>query len=88
VALILNFWPGLGFYFSGTVHHLRWLQFLGLGLVVAFLLIITIGIASVIPHPLTNYHFTASELVLPLVVALFFGILGAGVEREMAENKE
>ena len=83
VAFILNLWPGLGFYFSGTVHNLKWLRLLGVGLIVAFLLIITIGIAIVIPHPLRNYHFTASDLLFPLAIAFIFGIFGAGVEHEL-----
>lgn len=85
-AFILNFlWPGLGFYFSGTLRNLKWLRLLGLALISAFLLLITVGIAILIPHPLINYHFTASDLPTPLAIAFISGILGTTVEHQMKE---
>jgi len=80
VALILNLWPGLGFYFSGTVHNLKLLRYLGIGLAVTFLLLLPITAVITHPEPLINYHFSASDMLIPLTVALISGILGAGVE--------
>jgi hypothetical protein len=87
VAFILNLFPGLGLYFSGTVHSLRWLRFLGCGLIAAFLLIIPFTAVILHPTPLMYYRFTASELILPSAIALVSGILGAGVEQRLNEQK-
>jgi hypothetical protein len=87
VAFILNLWPGLGFYFSGTVHNLKWLRLLGIGLTAAFLFIIPISVVIVHPEPLINYHFTASDLIFPLMIALIFGGFGAAVEYEIKEKE-
>lgn len=87
VAFILNLWPGLGFYFSGIVHNLKWLRLLGIGLTAAFLFIIPISVAIVHPEPLINYHFTASDLIFPLMIALIFGGFGAAVEYEIKEKE-
>jgi hypothetical protein len=61
---------------------------LGFGLVVTFLLLVTIGTGVIVGHPLINHHFTASELLLPIAIALVFGVLGAGVEYGIKEEKE
>ena len=87
IAFILNLFPGLGLYFSGTVHGLKWLRLLGCGLTAAFLLILPITAVTLHPIPLINYHFTASELTLPLAIALVSGTLGAGVEQSLEEQK-
>jgi hypothetical protein len=88
IAFILNLFPGLGLCFSGTVHSLKWLRLLGCGLIAAFLLILPF--AAVILHltPLIMYHLTASELILPSAIALVSGIIGAGVEQRLNEQKE
>ena len=89
VALVLNLFPGLGFYFSGTVHNLKWLRILGSVLIGGFLFIVPMIVVVVYPRPLINYHFTASELLLASAVALVFGVFGFGVERKLsAEKKE
>ena len=88
VAFILNLFPGLGFYFSGTVHNLKWLRLFGTGLVTVFLFLIPISVVIAHPQPLINYHFTTSELLLPLAVALVFGVLGYGVEQKLSKGKE
>ena len=80
IAFALNFWPGLGFYFSGSMHNLMRLRLLGLGLASAFLFILPISAVIMHPTPLTNHNFTASELLLPIAIAFTFGILGASVE--------
>jgi len=87
IALTLNLFPGLGFYFSGTVHGLKWLQFLGIGLTATFLFLVPISAMITHPQPLIDYHFTASELFIPLAIALAFGLLGTGVEYQM-KNEE
>lgn len=86
VAFILNLWLGFGFYFSGTVHGIKWLRFLGLGLAAAILFILPISAVIMHPTPLMNYHFTTSELLLPLAIALTFGIIGVCVEYEIKER--
>jgi hypothetical protein len=88
IAFILNLFPGLGLYFSGTVHDLKWLRLLGCGLTAALLMIIPSIAVMLHPTPLINYHFTASELTLPLAIALVSGTLGAGVEQSLKEQKE
>jgi len=88
VAFILNLFPGLGLYFSGTIHSLKWLRFLGCGLTAALLIIIPFIAVVLHPMPFINYHFPASELTLPLAIALVSGILGAGVEQRLKEQKE
>lgn len=88
VVFILNLFLGLGLYFSGTVHSLKWLRFLGFGLIAAFLLIIPFTAVILHPTPLINYHFTTSELILPSAIALVSGILGAGVEQKLNAQKE
>ncbi len=86
VVFILNFlWPGLGFYYSGTLRNLKWLCLFGLALISVFLLLVTVGIAILIPRPLINYHFTASDLPIPLAIAFISGILGTVVEHKMKE---
>lgn len=87
LAFILNLFPGLGFYFSGTVHNLERLRLLGSGLIATFLIMIPLSVVIVNPRPLINHHFTTSELLLPLTIALTFGTLGAGVEHKIKENK-
>jgi len=87
VAFILNLFPGLGFYFSGTVHDLKRLRLLGSGLIAAFLFIIPISVVITNPRPLINYHFTASESLLPSAMALVSGILGASAEHKIKEEK-
>ncbi|MDH5787122.1 MAG: hypothetical protein OEZ40_02350 [Candidatus Bathyarchaeota archaeon] len=77
LAFALNFvWPGLGFYFSGWSHHQIWLRAVGIGLIAAFLVILPASVVATIPYPLINYHFTLSDLVLPLAVAFVFALLG------------
>jgi hypothetical protein len=88
VAFILNLFPGLGLYFSGTVHSLKWLRFLGCGLIAVVLLILPFTAVILHPSPLINYSFTAAELILPLTIALVSGIIGAGVEQKLNEQKE
>jgi hypothetical protein len=88
VAFILNLLPGLGLYFSGTVHSLKWLRLLGCGLIAAVLLILPSIAVILHPTPLIMYHFTASELILPSAIALVSGIIGAGVEQGLNEQKE
>lgn len=88
VAFSLNFlWPGLGFYFSGFVHHRRWLRGVGVGLIAAFLVLLPVSVVIVVPYPLLNCHFTWADLLLPLAVAFVSGCLGAGVEHEISEEK-
>lgn len=87
VAFILNLFPGLGFCFSGTVHNLKWLRFLGSVLIAGFLFMVPICVVVVYARPLINYHFTASELLLASAIALVFGILGADVERKFSKEK-
>ena len=84
-AFILNLFPGLGFYFSGSVHSLKWLRLLGSGLIAAFLFIIPITVVILHPYPLINYRFTASELILPSAVALVSGVAGASVEQKLSK---
>jgi hypothetical protein len=88
IAFILNLFPGPGLYFSGIVHTLKWLRFLGCGLTAAFLLIIPFTAVILHPTPLINYPFTTSELILPSAIALVSGILGACVEQKLDEQKE
>jgi len=88
VAFILNLFPGLGFHFSGTMHNLRWLRLLGSALIAAFLIIIPITVVLVHPYPLINYHFTASEWIFPLTIALISGMLGAVVEYKVKEKEQ
>jgi hypothetical protein len=87
IAFILNLFPGIGLYFSGTVHSLKWLRFLGCALIAAFLLIIPLTAVILHPTPLINYHLTASELILPSAIALLSGTIGAGVEQKLNEMK-
>lgn len=87
IAFILNLFPGLGFYFSGTVHNVKWLGLLGIGLTAAFLFIIPISVVIVHPDPLINYHFPTSDLIFPLIIALTFGVFGAGVEYQIKEKE-
>jgi hypothetical protein len=83
VAFILNLFPGLGLYFSGTIHSLKWLRLLGCGLIAAFLFIITFTAVILHPTPLIMYHFSTSELILPLAITLVSGIIGASVEQRL-----
>ena len=88
VAFALNFlWPGLGFYFSGWIHHRKWLRGIGIGLIAAFLIILPVSVAVTVPYPLINYHFALSDLLLPLAVAFVFGCLGVGIEHEIKNEK-
>jgi drug/metabolite transporter (DMT)-like permease len=80
VAFVLNLWPGLGFYFSGAVHGVRWLRSLGLGLAAAFLFILPIVVVVLHPTPLMNHHFSASELLSAFAVSSVFGVLGVCLE--------
>jgi len=80
LAFVLNLWPGLGFYFSGAVHNLKLLRYLGIGLAATFLLLLPITAVVMHPEPLINYHFNASDMSIPFTVALVSGILGVGVE--------
>jgi hypothetical protein len=83
VAFVLNLLPGLGFYFSGTAHNLKPLRFLGVGLIATILILLPMAAVATHPQPLIDYHFTASEMLIPLVIALVFGGMGAGVEYKM-----
>lgn len=87
VAFGLNFLPGLGFYFSGTVHNLERLRLLGVTLVAAFLFLIPVSVVIVHPRPLMNYHFTTSDLLLPSAIALISAISGAVVEHQLPKKK-
>ncbi len=81
VALILNLFPELGFYFSGVEHNKRWLSIFGIGLMATVLLATPIiVVAFTILHPLINYHFFTMELFIPCAIALVSGFLGASVE--------
>jgi len=86
IAFILNLFPGLGFYFSGTVHNLKWLRLLGAAIVAAFLFIIPISIVIVHPSPLMNYHFTTSDLLLPSAIASTSATFGAIAEHQLPEK--
>jgi hypothetical protein len=86
VAFILNLFPGLGFYFSGTIHSLKWLRLFGIGLVSGFLILIPTIAVILHPVPLMNYDFAATELMLPLAIALVSGVTGAYVEQKL-DNK-
>ena len=87
-AFILNLFPGLGFYFSGTIHSLKWLTLFGIGLASAFLILLPTVAVTLHPTPLMNYHFTATELMLPSAIALISGIAGAGVEQKLGKAEE
>lgn len=88
VAFILNLFPGLGFYFSGTVHSLKWLRLFGMGLASAFLILLPTVAIILHPTPLINYHFTATELMSPSVIALVSGVAGAGVEQKLDRTED
>ena len=83
LAFILNLFPGLGFYFSGTVHNLKRLRVLGVTIVAAFLFVIPVSAVIVHPHPLMNYHFTTSDLLLPSAIAFISAISGTIVEHQL-----
>ncbi len=78
-SFILNFFRGLGFYFSGTVHNLDRLRFSGVMLVAALLFLIPVSAVILHPHPLTNYHFTTADLLLPSTIALTSATFGVVV---------
>ena len=87
VAFILNLFPGLGFYFSGGEHKLRWLRFLGIGLMATVLLTLPVAAVVTHPYPLINYHFSTLELLLAGTIALASGFLGAGVEYGLSKQR-
>lgn len=83
LAFALNLFPGLGFYFSGTMHNLRRLRILGVTVVAAFLFILPVSAVVVHPRPLMNYHFTTSDMLLPSAIALTSALSGAIVEHHL-----
>jgi len=87
VAFVLNLFPGLGFYFSGGEHNLRWLRFLGIGLMAAVLVALPVAAFIAHPYPLMNYHFSTPELLLAGTIALASGFLGAGVEYGLSKQQ-
>jgi hypothetical protein len=86
VAFFLNFFPGLGFYFSGTMHDLKKLRLFGGSLAIACLFLLPIIGVILNPKPLINYHFTMSDMLLPLTIAIVSGFLGAIVEHRIREG--
>ena len=88
VAFILNLFPGPGFYFSGTIHSLKRLRLFGIGLASAFLILLPTAAVILHPAPLMNYHFTATELLLPTVIALVSGVAGASVEQRLGRAED
>ena len=79
LAFLLNFlWPGLGFYFSGALHHRNWLRILGVGLILVFVFL---------SIPSLRYGIDGSSLFLSLAIAVIFGLFGAAIEREIGKKE-
>jgi hypothetical protein len=80
VAFVLNLFPGLGILLFRGKHDLKWLRFLGIGLMATVLLILPVVAVATHPYPLLNYHFSTLELLPAGTIALASGFLGACAE--------